>query len=497
MQVRIIKTAKSLGIRTIAIYSRADAASTHVSAADEAVPLVGPNAAVYTDGDKIIDIAKEHHVDAIIPGYGFLSENAEFAKSVQAAGIAWCGPGSLEIEAFGVKHVARGLAEKAGVPIVPGTKGLVASVEDALRSAEAIGYPVMLKATSGGGGMGLVVCKTPEEVTKGFSTVQSRGQSLFKDSGLFIEKYYPASHHIEVQVFGNGQGSAIHFGERECSIQRRHQKVIEECPSPFVEKSPGLREKLVTAAVGLAESVNYGSAGTIEFLVDDESGKYFFLEMNTRLQVEHGITELCYDVDLVKLMLQQADAQLAGKNGLSEAFLNSLQRTAPTGSAIEVRVYAENPLRDYAPSPGVLQAVEWAELPNTRIDTWTYTGSVISPTYDPLIAKLMSHGDTRGSSLKTMRDLLSGSRICGPPNNLEFLSTILDTAEFQAGHTLTSFLTNFDFEPAAIDVISPGAYTLVQDLPGRPSVGKGIPQAGPMDPIAFSLANMLAGNRRT
>lgn len=459
--------------------------------------LEGSNSAVYTDAEQIIKIAKDKNVNAIIPGYGFLSENADFARIIKDAGIAWCGPSPEAIEAFGIKHVARGLAEKAGVPIVPGTKGLVESAEDAVQAADNIGYPVMLKATGGGGGMGLVTCKKAEEVREGFKMVQSRGKTLFKNPGLFIEKYYPSSHHIEVQVFGNGHGTAIHFGERECSIQRRHQKVIEECPSPFVEKHTGLREKLVTAAVSLAESVEYGSAGTIEYLVDDESGDYFFLEMNTRLQVEHGITELCYDIDLVKLMLQQADAELAGKKGLDSDRLKSLQPTAPKGSAIEVRVYAENPLRDYAPSPGLLQAVEWADLPNTRIDTWVYTGSTVTPNYDPLIAKLMSYGESRVETLQTMQSLLAGSRICGPPTNLDFLTTIIETETFRSGNTITSFLEDFKFESAAIDVISPGAYTLIQDLPGRPSVGKGIPQAGPMDPIAFSLANILVGNNRS
>lgn len=370
-----------MGVKTISVYSKADAGSTHVSAADEAVPLPGSNSTAYTDGDTIIEIAKQKGADAIIPGYGFLSENADFARSAKDAGIAWCGPVPEAIEAFGIKHVARGLAEKAGVPIVPGTKDLVDSAADAVEASEKIGYPVMLKATGGGGGMGLVTCNSAKEVTEGFKTVRSRGQSLFKNPGLFIEKYYPASHHVEVQVFGNGQGFAIHFGERECSIQRRHQKVVEECPSPFVEKHAGLRERLVTAAVDLAQSLNYGSAGTVEYLVDDESGDFFFLEMNTRLQVEHGITELCYDVDLVKLMLQQADAELAGKGGLDSEYLHSLQRESPKGAAIEVRVYAENPLRDYAPSPGLLQAVEWADVPNSRVDTWVRTGTTITPNY--------------------------------------------------------------------------------------------------------------------
>jgi acetyl/propionyl-CoA carboxylase alpha subunit len=211
--------------------------------------------------------------------------------------------------------------------------------------------------------------------------VQSRGKTLFKNPGVFIEAFYPASHHIEVQVFGNGQGQAISFFERECSIQRRHQKVIEECPSPFVEKHPELRQKLGDAAVRLAESIKYGSAGTIEYLVDDESGDFFFLEMNTRLQVEHGITELCYGVDLVELMLKQADAQLCGKDGLDGDWLKKLQPTKPSGAAIEARIYAENPLKDYAPSPGLLQKVEWKDVPGSRVDTWVFTGSRITSNY--------------------------------------------------------------------------------------------------------------------
>ncbi|KAG9895676.1 3-methylcrotonyl-CoA carboxylase subunit alpha, partial [Aureobasidium melanogenum] len=497
--VRITRTAKALGIHTISIYSAADAASSHVTAADEAVLLSGNDSSVYTDGENIIAIAKQKGVDAIIPGYGFLSENAEFARQVADAGIAWVGPSPEAIEAFGVKHVARDLAEKAGVPIVPGTKGLVESAEDAVRASEKLGFPVMLKATGGGGGMGLVTCYNVDEVRSGFDKVQSRGKTLFKNSGLFIERYYAASRHIEVQVFGNGQGSAIHFGERECSIQRRHQKVIEECPSPFVEKHSGLREKLGNAAVSLAESIKYGSAGTVEYLVDDESGDYFFLEMNTRLQVEHGITELCYDVDLVELMLQQADAQLNGQGGLKADLLKQMQPSSPKGSAIEARVYAENPLRDFAPSPGLLQSVSWPEQQNDRIriDTWVFTGATITPNYDPLIAKVMFHGPSRNEAVEGMQALLSSSKICGPPTNLDFLEEIIRDDRFKAGNTLTNFLDTFDFRPAAIDVISAGAYTLIQDLPARPTVGKGIPHSGAMDSIAFSLANILAGNSTT
>lgn len=382
-QVRIIRTAKALGIWTIAIYSEADAASLHVAQADDAVLLPTPSS--YTDAQLVVSIAKEKRANALIPGYGFLSENADFARLVQDAGIAWVGPSPAAIETFGIKHVARDLAQKAGVPIVPGTPGLVEDADAAVAAAEQLGFPVMLKATAGGGGMGLLTCHTADEVRQRFGRVQGRADALFQHAGVFVERFYPAAHHVEVQVFGNGLGQAIHFGERECSIQRRHQKVVEECPSPFVLARPGLRAQLGDAAVRLAESVNYGSAGTVEYLVDDATGEFFFLEMNTRLQVEHGITELCYDVDLVEMMLLQADAERAGRGGLDAEVLQSLSRAGPNGTAIEARVYAENPVRDYAPSPGLLQHVRWQEVPGSRIDTWVFSGARVTPNYGPLL----------------------------------------------------------------------------------------------------------------
>ena len=371
---------------------------------------------------------------------------------------------------------------------MPGTKDLVADEITAVEEAEKLGYPVMLKATGGGGGMGLVTCYTAEEVRKGFQTATSRGQALFKNAGVFIEKFYAKARHVEVQVFGNGQGKAIHFGERECSIQRRHQKVIEECPSPFVTRYAGLRDAIATGAVSLAESVKYGSAGTVEFLVDNETGGIYFLEMNTRLQVEHGITELCYGVDLVNLMLQQADEPLTND------FLASLQSThsTPIGHAIEARVYAENPVRDHAPSPGLLTNVEWAE--GARIDTWVRSGTSISSNYDPLIAKVMCHRETRGAALDDLQKFLSHSNICGPPTNKDYLVAILQDEEIKKGNTLTEFIPKFKFSPPAIDVLSGGAYTLVQDLPARANVGRGIPHSGPMDPVALQIANALVGN---
>lgn len=493
--VRIIRTAHALNIRTIAIYTTADAASLHVSLATTAVLLPGPPSTAYLDEHAILAAATQHGADAVIPGYGFLSENAGFARRVASAGLTWVGPAPAALEAFGVKHVARGLAVAAGVPVAPGSAGLVESADAAAAAAVALGFPVMLKATGGGGGMGLVTCADEAAVREGWEAVRRRGEALFKNPGVFVERFFPAARHVEVQVFGNGKGQAVHFGERECSIQRRHQKVVEECPSPFVEGREGLRERLGEAAVMLAESVQYGSAGTVEYLVDDETGEFFFLEMNTRLQVEHGITELCYGVDLVRMMLEQADAERTG-GGLDGAYLKSLQPERPKGAAIEVRVYAENPVRDFAPSPGLLQQVEWADSPGTRVDTWVFTGSRITPNYDPLIAKVMHHAPSRAAAISGLSAILSASTICGPPTNLEFLSAILRSPSFLAGRTLTSFLSTFAFAPHAIDVIAGGAYTLVQDLPGRPSVGKGIPHAGPMDALTFQLANALAGNGR-
>jgi urea carboxylase len=493
---RIIKTSKKLGIRTISIYTGADGASTHVADADEAVLLTGPDSKAYLDGNQIIEIAKSHKVDAVIPGYGFLSENTEFARQVKDAGMVFCGPSPGSIEAFGIKHTARELAENAGVPIVPGTKGLVTSEDDAVAEAKTLGFPIMLKATAGGGGMGLLTCHDEKTVRESFRTVSSRGEQLFKNSGLFIEKYFPDSHHIEVQIFGNGQGKAIHFGERECSIQRRHQKVIEECPSPFVERHPELREKLGSAAVRLAESIKYGSAGTIEYLVDDKSADFFFLEMNTRLQVEHGITEMCYDVDLVELMLKQADAELQGKGGLDSDYLASIQPKGPNGAAIEVRIYAENPAKDYAPSPGLLQEVSWKKVPGSRLDTWIHRGTRVTANYDPLLAKAMVHAEDREQAVDWMWELLTGSKILGPPTNMDFLARILETQQFHDGNTMTKFLSTFEYTPSAIDVIQGGAYTLIEDWPGRPTIGRGFSHSGPMDPLAFRIANSLVGNKQ-
>ncbi|ETS86272.1 urea carboxylase [Pestalotiopsis fici W106-1] len=501
---RLIRGARELQIKTIAIYTDVDAESQHVIAADEAQLLSGDASTAYLDGqllmsddrEQIISIAKQKGAQAIIPGYGFLSENAEFVRLVVAAGLTFVGPSAETIEMMGLKHTARELAVEAGVPVIPGSKGLLESAGDAVTAAQKLGFPVMLKATAGGGGMGLMVCQNEQDVKQSFEQVQSRGTTLFKNSGVFLEKYYPDSRHIEVQIFGNAQGHVISIGERECSIQRRHQKVIEECPSPFVERNPSLRQKLTKDAISLGERISYGSAGTVEYLVDDHTGNHYFLEMNTRLQVEHGVTEMCYAVDLVHLMLKQADRQLGGSGGLDAQELSNLQAQClePRGHAIEARVYAENPARNFAPSPGLLQQVTWELHEQSRIDTWVRSGNVISSMYDPLLAKIMHHAPSRQQAISELIKILKGSQVCGPPTNLDFLLKVVESDDFGTGSTLTRTLDTFSYVPAAIDVVAGGSQTLIQDYPGRPTVGHGFGHAGPMDPIAFRIANSLVGN---
>ncbi|KUJ11040.1 uncharacterized protein LY89DRAFT_625418 [Mollisia scopiformis] len=491
--VRLIRACKNVGISSVSIYTQSDSTSLHASLADENILLSGDNANAYLDIDEILKICKEYNVDAVIPGYGFLSEDAAFAQKVGDAGMVFAGPSPESMTEMGQKHRARDLAISANVPIVPGT-GLLESENDALDAAKKLGFPVMLKATGGGGGLGLQVCQNEEELSPAFKKVKSRGNTLFNNSGVFLEKYYPESRHIEVQIFGNGT-DVVHFGERECSIQRRHQKVIEECPSPFVEQRPGMRKRLTDCAVAYALQLHYKSAGTIEFLVDDKTGGFFFLEMNTRLQVEHGITELCYGVDLVALMLQQADCERAGKTGLSSEYLHSLQKDGPNGAAIETRVYAEVPFRNYAPSPGLLQHVQWPEGNGIRVDTWVKTGQRIASFYDPLIAKVMVHAIDRNEACKKMTSVLSEAKLQGPPTNLYFLRDVVASKSFLEGDTLTNFLdTKFTYKPCAIDVLSPGSFTTIQDFPARATSGHGIPKGGPMDNISSRIANILVGN---
>ncbi|EXJ84743.1 hypothetical protein A1O3_05415 [Capronia epimyces CBS 606.96] len=425
---------------------------------------------------------------------GFLSENTDFVQLLAQSNVVFVGPTADTIRAFGLKHSARELAVGADVPIVPGT-AIISTTEEAFAEAERVGYPVMVKATAGGGGMGLQVCRSSAELHGAVATVRSRGQALFKDAGFFLEKFVENGRHIEGQIFGNGTGEILWFGERECSIQRRHQKVLEESPSPYVIKHPELRDKLKQASIALAASIKYRSVGTVEFLVDDETGDFYFLEMNTRLQVEHGVTELVYSVDLVQLMLLQAQAEVLGHVGLTGSDLKRFERTAPSGHAIEVRVYAENPANNFRPAPGMLTNVEFPEGEGIRADSWVESGTPITPSFDPLLAKLMVHSRTRKESLRLMSSALSSTVLCGPPTNIDFLGAVIVNKDVQSGYTTTNLLeTRFLYQPFAIQFEDGGMYTTVQDLPGRPGFSNGIPVSGPMDSVSFRIANMLVGN---
>ena len=506
---RIIRCCKENGLRSIAIYSAEDAESLHVLSADEAVLLPGVGAQAYIDIDQVVSVAINLNADVVVPGYGFLSESPQFAAALEKKGIVFAGPTGKSIDTFGLKHSARSLAESNDVPVVPGS-GLITDIAEAQLIANRIGYPVMLKSTAGGGGMGLKVCYREDELSDAFKEVVSRGETLFNNSGAFLEKYVECGRHIEVQVFGNGQGYVRAFGERECSIQRRHQKVIEEAPSPFVENGRTLlRKQLVTCAAHLAASVKYKSAGTVEFLVDDETGSFYFLEMNTRLQVEHGITELVYGVDLVKLMLLQADYEARGEPGMPKSLLekegsceiDSDGVAIPRGHAIECRVYAENPVKNFQPAPGVLHFVEFPDEigkeSKLRVDHWISTGSKVSPYFDPLLAKVMVWAPLRDKSRLSMVRALSKSHIHGPTHNIDYLTEILNSSNFLTGTTLTTFLTSdFQYQPNLIEFVKPGSYTTIQDYPGREDVGHGVPLSGPTDPLFFQLANIVVGNDR-
>ncbi|KAF8837172.1 hypothetical protein BDN67DRAFT_973345 [Paxillus ammoniavirescens] len=506
--VRIIRTAKRLGIPTVAIYTSSDALSPHVSLAEEAALL--KDASLETPGQSesksylspgaVISLCKDRAVTMVHPGYGFLSENADFAQAVIDAGILWLGPQPDVIRSMGLKHEARALAAKAGLPLVPGSQGLVGTFEDALTVSSDIGFPVMLKATAGGGGMGLVICKDEEELSIRFKNTKERAETLFRHEGVFLERYYPSARHIEVQVFGNGIGDVIHMGERECSVQRRHQKVIEETPSPFFSRRPGLRQQMCDAAVRLCRSIKYASAGTVEFLVDDDTGHFFFLEMNTRIQVEHPVTETIHPgLDLVELMIAQAVAQCTTKHGLDlngpalsqDVFDANLDQSSL--HAIEARVYSENPADGFRPCPGVLQKVDVPEEEWLRVDHWISTGTNVTTFFDPLLCKLIVKGSSREEAVVRLAKALSSCKIHGPLNNIAYLKAICESDTFKSGSATTTFLDNFEYTPRALTVTLGGIEATVQDLPGR-RIGLGMPRSGPMDFQAFKAANIIAGN---
>lgn len=486
---RIIRTLNSLSIRSVAVYAESDADSLHVRYADEAYSLGDGSAAeTYLDVNKIIDIAKQSGAKAIHPGYGFLSENADFVRRCEQEGIVFIGPTPEQMEVFGLKHKARELAEKAGVPLSPGTD-LLTDLAAAVEAAGTIGYPVMLKSTAGGGGIGMELCHSQKELEVAFDKVKRLGANNFADDGVFIEKFIARARHIEVQVFGDGLGGAIAIGERDCSSQRRNQKVIEECPAPRI--SEAVRRQLHQTAESLTSSVNYRNAGTVEFIFDADTDEFYFLEVNTRLQVEHGVTEEVYGVDLVEWMVR-----LAAQEPLDLAEKKASLR--PEGHAIQVRIYAEDPYRDFQPCAGLLVQVDFPEAEGIRVDHWIEAGIDVPPFFDPLLAKIIVHANDRASALLKLQDTLDLTKLYGSETNLDYLRALSRDTLLADGLVTTRYLNDFVFSPSRIDVIQGGTQTTIQDYPARAGYWDvGVPPSGPFDSRSFRLANRLLANNET
>ncbi|CAN7387072.1 urea carboxylase [Phenylobacterium sp. LjRoot219] len=479
---RIIRTLRRMGVASVAVFSDADAGSAHVSQADEAVRLgPAPAAESYLNVEAVLAAAKATGAEAIHPGYGFLSENTAFAEACAAAGIAFIGPTPENILAFGLKHTARDLAQAYGVPLAPGTD-LLTDAEAARAAAEAIGYPVILKATAGGGGIGMRVCEDAAGLSEAFAAVVRLAGANFSDGGVFLERYVRRARHIEVQVFGDGRGKVVALGERDCSLQRRNQKVIEETPAPHLP--PVTRDALMQAAVDLAQAVNYRSAGTVEFLYDAERDDFFFLEVNTRLQVEHGVTEQVTGVDLVEWMVRGA----AGDFSFLDAPVPQ-----PSGASIQARLYAEDPGQDYRPSSGVLTEVSFPA--DARVDGWVAAGAEVSAFYDPLLAKLIVTAPTREAAVAKLQAALDEARLAGLETNLDWLRDVARSEPFVSGQVSTRALAELPYRGRTVRVLSGGASTTVQDYPGRLGYWDvGVPPSGPMDAFSLRLGNRLLGN---
>jgi acetyl-CoA carboxylase, biotin carboxylase subunit len=416
---RIIRTARRLGVRTVAVHSEPDIELPFVAEADRAIMLTGPNPShVYRDVDGLLAAAKATGAQAIHPGYGFLSENAEFARTVLEQGLTWVGPPPDAIAAMGDKINARNLMAAAGVPVAPGTQSPPPDLAAAVTAAAQIGYPVMVKAAAGGGGMGMAVAQDEESLRREYEKVAGFADRLFGDASVLLERYFPRVRHVEAQILGLADGTVVALGERECSVQRRNQKLAEETPSPAL--TPGQRERLLAAAVRAGEAVGYRNAGTVEFLFAPDSGEFFFLEMNTRLQVEHPVTEAVFGIDLVEAQLRVAAGEPVSVP------------SQPAGHAIELRINAEDPKR-FMPGPGAI--TEWIEPAGegVRVDAGYAAGNTVTPYYDSLMAKLVVHGANRAEALALARVAVAGFRITGPKCNLPFFVELLDSDEFIAG----------------------------------------------------------------
>ena len=426
--LRIIKTCQMMGIETIAIYSEADQDMPFVKAATKAIRVGEPHVSKsYLRVDKILEIARDEKVDAIHPGYGFLSENAAFAEETIKAGIIFIGPEPKTIELMGDKIASRQTMVNAGVPVVPGSSHGLKTIEEACSLAETIGYPIMLKASGGGGGIGMVLCENEQALNKSYESTKKRAMTYFGSDEVFIEKYITESRHIEVQVFGDRLGNIIHLFERDCSIQRRHQKVVEESPSPFLSEQ--VKKKMFDTAIKASRAVNYTNAGTVEFIVDQEEN-FYFLEMNTRLQVEHPVTEMITGLDLVKWQILVARGE---KLPLQQAEISS------KGHAVEFRLYAEDPVR-FLPSPGKITTLQWDVGEGIRVDSGYSEGGTVTPFYDPLIAKCIFYGESRQKALAAAKRFFKEIKIEGIKTNVPLFLTILESDSFQKGEYTTNFL---------------------------------------------------------
>ncbi|AVA26457.1 MULTISPECIES: urea carboxylase [unclassified Rhizobium] len=480
--VRIIRTLRRMGIASVVVYSDADRFAKASLMADEAVRLgPAPAAESYLDVDAVIAACKATGAEAVHPGYGFLSENIGFAKRLAQEGIAFIGPTPDNIAAFGLKHTARELARASGVPLLPGS-GLVETGDAALAAAVEIGYPVMLKSTAGGGGIGMQLCEDADSLKAAFESVQRTAKASFGDARVYLERFVSKARHVEVQIFGDGKGRVIALGERDCSLQRRNQKVIEETPAPGL--SPEIRERLHAAAMALGSSARYQSAGTVEFIYDPAREEFYFLEVNTRLQVEHPVTEAVYGIDLVEWMIRQA----AGEDVISGSEI-----LVPKGVAIEARLYAEMPHAGFRPSAGLLTEVVFPA--GTRVDGWIETGTEVTPFYDPMLAKVIVAAEDRPAAIEKLKRALAESSISGIETNLQYLQAIAGSKLLASGDVATTALRDFPFVPDVIEVLAPGAQSSIQELPGRLGLWHvGVPPSGPMDERSFRHANRLVGN---
>ncbi len=480
---RILRTVRGMRIGSVAVYSDADRDARHVLEADEAVQVgPAPPSQSYLSIENILAAAKKTGAEAIHPGYGFLSENVEFARECARQRIVFIGPRVENIEAFALKHGARDLAERCGVPMLPGT-GILSEPGEALSKAEELGYPVILKSSAGGGGIGMRVCRSATELSEAFDSVVRLSRNSFRNGSVFLERFVERAKHVEAQIFGDAKGGVVALGLRDCSAQRRHQKVIEETPVPGLDAAT--EDAIRTSAVLLGKSVNYASAGTVEFLYDDSTA-YYFLEVNTRLQVEHGVTEQVTGLDLVELMILEAAGELPPIDSIA---------VKPQGWSMQARVYAEDPVKNFQPAPGKLTHVGFPSDCGVRVETWVESGTTVTPFYDPMIAKIIVTGSDREDALTRLGRALDETALYGIETNLHYLRAVVASDTFATGSMTTSFLEGFAAGRRAMEVLEGGTQTTVQDYPGRLGYWHvGVPPSGPMDLLAFRLANRLVGN---